>query len=141
MPVPSLPEMLKTMVDMGGSDLHVTINSPPRVRVHGELKPLDGLDPMGRMMCHSDTYREMTALLMTEAQELCNGRLVVCLEGGYAPVYIPYCGLAVMETLAVIRTEVEDSAEGEWIKGFGGQGLLPAQSEVIGQAAEIAARL
>ena len=98
------------------------------------------LDQLGRMMCHSDTFREMTSLLMAEAHELCAGRLVVCLEGGYAPVYIPYCGLAVVETLADIRTEVEDT-KGERIKAFGGQELLPAQSDVIGKAAEIAGRL
>ena len=29
------------MIEMGGSDLHISTNSPPRVRVHGKLKPLD----------------------------------------------------------------------------------------------------
>lgn len=41
MAIPSLPELLKRMVDMGGSDLHITTNSSPRVRVHGELKPME----------------------------------------------------------------------------------------------------
>ena len=26
---------------MSGSDLHITTNSPPQVRVHGHLRPLD----------------------------------------------------------------------------------------------------
>jgi twitching motility protein PilT len=32
---------------MGGSDLHVTTNSPPRVRTHGELKPLEDVPSLG----------------------------------------------------------------------------------------------
>ncbi|MBV8206074.1 MAG: type IV pilus twitching motility protein PilT [Acidobacteria bacterium] len=37
----SLSELLKTMLEMGGSDLHITTNSPPQVRQHGHLRPLD----------------------------------------------------------------------------------------------------
>ena len=35
----TLSELLKKMIEMGGSDLHITTNSPPRVRVHGKLQP------------------------------------------------------------------------------------------------------
>src|SRR5512133_1598129 len=37
----SLSELLKRMMEMSGSDLHITTNSPPHVRVHGHLVPLD----------------------------------------------------------------------------------------------------
>ena len=37
----TLPELLKTTVDTDGSDLHITTNSPPQIRVHGDLRPLD----------------------------------------------------------------------------------------------------
>src|SRR5512133_372562 len=37
----SLSDLLKRMLEMGGSDLHITTNSPPQVRVHGHLNPLD----------------------------------------------------------------------------------------------------
>src|SRR5579884_2288462 len=37
----SLSDLLKRMLEMGGSDLHITTNSPPQVRVHGHLQPLD----------------------------------------------------------------------------------------------------
>jgi twitching motility protein PilT len=36
----TLPELLKTLVDMGGSDLHIATNTPPQVRVNGELQRL-----------------------------------------------------------------------------------------------------
>ncbi len=47
MALPTLSELLKRLVDMGGSDLHVTTNSPPRVRLHGELKPLEDVPALG----------------------------------------------------------------------------------------------
>src|SRR6201981_2178132 len=33
--------LLKKMIEMGGSDLHLSTNSSPRIRVHGKLRPLD----------------------------------------------------------------------------------------------------
>jgi len=33
----TLPDLLKTTVDLEGSDLHLTTGTPPQVRVHGEL--------------------------------------------------------------------------------------------------------
>jgi twitching motility protein PilT len=38
---PTLNALLKSMVEQGGSDLHLTTNSPPLVRVDGVLKPLN----------------------------------------------------------------------------------------------------
>jgi twitching motility protein PilT len=37
----TLPELLKTTVELGASDLHLSIDSPPQVRVHGELRRLE----------------------------------------------------------------------------------------------------
>ena len=37
----SLSDLLRKMLEMTGSDLHITTNSPPQVRVHGQLHPLD----------------------------------------------------------------------------------------------------
>jgi len=37
----SLHQLLKTMVERGGTDLHVTTNSPPVIRIDGVLVPLD----------------------------------------------------------------------------------------------------
>src|SRR5499427_2026379 len=41
MPEIALSELLRKMIEMGGSDLHITTNSAPMVRVHGTLRPLD----------------------------------------------------------------------------------------------------
>ena len=36
----TLPELLKTLVEMNGSDLHITTATPPQIRVHGHLQRL-----------------------------------------------------------------------------------------------------
>src|SRR5499433_2003878 len=38
--MPTLPVLLKTLVEMDGSDLHITTATPPQVRVHGHLQRL-----------------------------------------------------------------------------------------------------
>ena len=37
----TLPELLKTLVENNGSDLHLTTNTPPQIRVHGKMQTLD----------------------------------------------------------------------------------------------------
>ena len=65
-------------------------------------------DPLGRMNLTSECFALMTERLMSWADALCDGRLVLCHEGGYSSTYVPYCGLAIVEQLASIRTEVVD---------------------------------
>jgi twitching motility protein PilT len=36
----TMHQLLKTLVDQGGTDLHVTTNSPPQIRVDGKMIPL-----------------------------------------------------------------------------------------------------
>src|SRR3990172_5495132 len=59
----TLSELLKKMVEMGGSDLHISTNSPPRVRVHGRLKPLD-MPPLSA----ADT-KTLAYSVLTDAQK------------------------------------------------------------------------
>ncbi len=57
-------------------------------------------DPLGRMLCTADTFRQMTAQMMAAADELCGGKLVVVHEGGYSESYVPFCGHAVLEQMS-----------------------------------------
>src|SRR5512142_1400813 len=43
----TLPDLLNTLVANEGSDLHITTNTPPQIRVHGHLKrlPMPELQP------------------------------------------------------------------------------------------------
>ena len=95
-----------------------------------------GLDPLGRMMITSNCYRRLTTILMNAADELCQGRLLLSHEGGYSAAYVPYCGLAVMETLSGCGTPVEDP----WLplmEAWGYQDLQPHQETVIERAAAL----
>jgi twitching motility protein PilT len=39
--MPTLPELLSMTVELHGSDLHLSIGTPPMVRIHGELRRLE----------------------------------------------------------------------------------------------------
>src|SRR5512139_2335718 len=52
----SIYDLLKTMIEKGASDLHITTGSPPRLRVDGKLIPLDDppLTPVEtKALCYS----------------------------------------------------------------------------------------
>jgi twitching motility protein PilT len=55
----SLSDLLKKMVEMGGSDLHITTNTPPQIRLHGHLQPLD-LPPLVAAETKALAYSVMT---------------------------------------------------------------------------------
>ncbi len=40
--IPHVDDLLRMMLDMGGSDLHITVGSPPGIRVRGEIVPAEG---------------------------------------------------------------------------------------------------
>jgi twitching motility protein PilT len=52
----NLHQLLKELIDRGGSDLHITTNSPPQIRVDGKLTPLSmpALTPVEtKQLCYS----------------------------------------------------------------------------------------
>jgi acetoin utilization deacetylase AcuC-like enzyme len=98
------------------------------------------LDPLGRMLLHSDAYREMTQLMLDVAGELSSGRLVLSHEGGYSPGYAPFCGLAIVETLSGMRTAVEDPFLGA-LRDFSGQDLQSHQRTAVDIAAGLITRI
>jgi twitching motility protein PilT len=55
----TLPELLKTTVDVGGSDLHITTNTPPQVRINGKLQRLT-LPDLGAADTKALVYSVMT---------------------------------------------------------------------------------
>jgi acetoin utilization deacetylase AcuC-like enzyme len=93
------------------------------------------LDPLGRMMLHSDSYRTLTRLLMQAADDLCAGRLAMSHEGGYSANYVPYCGLAVMEELSGHKTPIEDPFL-PLVHDYPGMQLEPHQEAAISSALE-----
>jgi acetoin utilization deacetylase AcuC-like enzyme len=90
-------------------------------------------DPLGRQMMTSSGYRNLTRKLMDVANDVCDGRLLMCHEGGYNGSTVPFFGLAVMETLSGISTGVEDPFD-PLLSGLGGQDLQPHQDALISEA-------
>lgn len=70
-------------------------------------------DPLGRMMMTADGFGKIAEIMMGLAEELCDGKIVFCHEGGYSNGYVPFCTLRIIETLSGIQTDVVDPfAEG-----------------------------
>src|SRR5687767_11412079 len=59
----TLPDLLKTLVEKSGSDLHITINTPPQIRVHGHLQRVEGPD-----LSASET-KQLAYSVLTDAQK------------------------------------------------------------------------
>ncbi len=55
----TLPELLAALVQLKGSDLHITTGTPPQVRVHGKLQTLD-LPPLGPVETKALAYSVLT---------------------------------------------------------------------------------
>lgn len=66
-PAPAQPitlhMLLKTMVEKGASDLHITTNSPPQLRIDGELVPLKTA-PLG-----PNETKQLCCSILTDAQK------------------------------------------------------------------------
>jgi acetoin utilization deacetylase AcuC-like enzyme len=65
-------------------------------------------DPTGRMLVSAAGFRTLAERVAQLADELTGGRLVVSTEGGYSPIYNPFCLLAVLEGLAGESTGIPD---------------------------------
>jgi twitching motility protein PilT len=56
-------DLLKAVLEQRGSDLHLTAGSPPVIRVHGELHPVEGIDSLS-----GSQIREMIYAILTQKQ-------------------------------------------------------------------------
>ena len=84
-------------------------------------------DPLGRMSVTSEGFRVLTRKAMDLADELCDGRLAVALEGGYSLEELPFCNLAIAEELAGLEASfAEDPLELDVPRG-----LRPFEREAV----------
>ncbi len=119
------------------------------------------LDPLSAMMLSSDDFRYITKVLTNVADETCNGRMVFVHEGGYSELYVPFCGVAVIEELLGVEVGGEggdgnDNHSGidgggsngndysivqdpflDEVSNWGGQDLQPHQVALIDKVAEV----
>ncbi|ODS56514.1 MAG: type IV pili twitching motility protein PilT [Acidobacteria bacterium SCN 69-37] len=60
----NLPDLLKTTLDLGGSDLHLSIGTPPQVRVDGDLQRLTDMPVLT-----PDVLKSIAYSVLTDAQK------------------------------------------------------------------------
>ena len=88
-------------------------------------------DPVSHTLLVANHFRTMTQKIMAAADELCDGRVVANHEGGYCDFYVPFCGVAVIETLAGLSSGVKDPYGGtEFVAN---QDLMPHQQARINE--------
>lgn len=95
------------------------------------------VDPLGCMTVTSGGFKAMAAALVALAEDVCDGRIVFSHEGGYSPVHVPFCGLAVLEALTGHETGVPDPFA-QSFDASPAHELQPWQEKVIAQASMIA---
>ena len=59
----SLPDLLRVLVEKEGSDLHITTETPPQIRVHGHLQRIDGSN-----LAAAET-KQLAYSVLTDAQK------------------------------------------------------------------------
>lgn len=69
---------------------------------------ISAFDIVSTMMVSSEGFRTINQMLVDAAKELCGGRIVLELEGGYNPWATPFAVLASIEALSGVRTDVKD---------------------------------
>ncbi|WP_042349581.1 class II histone deacetylase [Bacillus massiliigorillae] len=94
-------------------------------------------DPLSRMLVTADGYGKIAALVKELAKKLCDGRLVVCHEGGYSAAYVPFCSLRIIESLSGLKSKVTDDPYYEAIKSLPTDVLAKHQVEAIEKVIEI----
>jgi acetoin utilization deacetylase AcuC-like enzyme len=87
-------------------------------------------DPLGSMMMSSEGFGVISQKMISAAETLCEGRIVFAHEGGYSKDYVPFCGLAVLEALAGVKSGVVDPYLEE-VKLWGYQECQPHQAAVV----------
>ncbi|OTG81882.1 class II histone deacetylase [Acinetobacter sp. ANC 4558] len=89
------------------------------------------LDPLARTMVTAKGFKALAQLVLDCADEVCDGKIVFVQEGGYSPHYVPFCGLAVIQTLTGVET-VADAFE-DIVGAMGGDKLLDHEKQIIDQ--------
>lgn len=92
------------------------------------------MDPSSQMALPAQTFGALTERMMSLADRLCSGRLVIAQEGGYSPLHTPFCGAALVAALTGSDTVVHDPQAQRRHRPV--NELLPHQEAVIAAVQE-----
>lgn len=98
-------------------------------------------DPLGRMALTPDGFEFMAKKIREAAEELCEGRIVMCQEGGYDLASTPYMGLGIIEGLSGLKSPQQNPFQifGSTL-GYTSE-VLPHQESVIAAAEKLVRHL
>jgi acetoin utilization deacetylase AcuC-like enzyme len=92
-------------------------------------------DPLGRMLLTANGYAKLTKKLMTAADELCGGKILMTHEGGYNPIYSPFCGQAVLQEMC--GKYLLDDPFAASVDSYPGHKLTVDEEKEISEAAKL----
>ncbi|HEY3505803.1 MAG TPA: class II histone deacetylase [Actinocatenispora sp.] len=96
----------------------------------------NALDPLARQAVTSVGFAKLTERVLALADSpSCGGRVVMAHEGGYSPEQVPFCGLAVVKTLAGLPYSGDEDPFHPIVAGYDGIDLQPQQRAVVAAAA------
>jgi acetoin utilization deacetylase AcuC-like enzyme len=84
----------------------------PDLLLIGAGQDASATDPLGRMSLTVSGFRALADGVVALAGELCGGRLVAMLEGGYSLQHLPLANLAILEGLAGVAPSFPDDPVG-----------------------------
>lgn len=93
-------------------------------------------DPLGSMMLGSHDFAYFTRLMRDYSEKHCDGKLFVVHEGGYSKEVVPFCGLAVLQELTDVDSNISDPFSPEILE-LGEQELQPHQDLRIKECEEL----
>jgi acetoin utilization deacetylase AcuC-like enzyme len=91
-------------------------------------------DPLSTFALTAAGFATVAERLIEVAERHAGGRIVFEQEGGYSPVYAPFCWLALVETLAGVPRSEDPFAP--FLAGAGFVELAPHQRELVDRLAE-----
>ena len=96
-------------------------------------------DPLSTFALTAAGFASVAERLIEVGERHAGGRIVFEQEGGYSPVYAPFCWIALIETLAGVDRSEDPFAP--FLAGAGFVELAPHQRELVdGLAAEFGLR-
>jgi acetoin utilization deacetylase AcuC-like enzyme len=84
----------------------------PELLLVGAGQDASATDPLGRMSLTVPGFRALADRAVALAGELCGGRLVMMLEGGYSLLHLPLANLAILEGLAGVEPSFDHDPVG-----------------------------
>jgi len=80
----------------------------PQLLIISAGQDANWLDPLAQMMMSMAGFRQISELMVSLADDVCEGRLVMLQEGGYSAAYVPYCTVAAVEPLLGVDLGITD---------------------------------